>query len=392
MKRIAPALLTIVIIISLFVLVPDCSKQARASTLHVGGPGQGNYTTIQSAVDAASPGDTIRVHEGTYNEHVIIGKSLDIVGSGADTTIIENEGGGHALNISADWVSISGITILMDADYSYEAAISLFNASWCVLTKNNVSNHYSTGILLQYSHNNVISENMVTRSWYGIQLEESDDNLIEGNILTDDGNAILLHVSNGNTVVSNNASANHRNGIMVKSSNNNTIADNTASSNEWGDGIYLSQSESNKIYRNVLTFNSVHGISLWQSSNNTVYHNRIADNTYQAYDNGDNAWDNGYPSGGNYWGDYLEEDQMCGQDQNLPGGDGIGDLSYNISGGNNRDRYPFQMYIDAPECDGTNIHQVLLFWAVVVVIVVVEVTIAFVLIRKGRKPEEPETS
>ena len=55
---------------------------AAASTLLV--PSQ--YPTIQAAVNAASPGDTILVGPGVYFEQVSIGKSVTIVGSGATRT------------------------------------------------------------------------------------------------------------------------------------------------------------------------------------------------------------------------------------------------------------------------------------------------------------------
>jgi parallel beta-helix repeat protein len=50
------------------------------------------FPTIQSAVDAATAGETIKVLPGTYVEQVSIGKDLTITGSGSDSTIIRAPG------------------------------------------------------------------------------------------------------------------------------------------------------------------------------------------------------------------------------------------------------------------------------------------------------------
>jgi len=67
------------------------------------------------------------------------------------------------------------------------------------------------------------------------------------------------------------------------------------------------------------------------------------------------AWDDGYPSGGNYWSDYTGVDLFTGSGQNETSSDGIGDVPYEIDE-NNQDHYPFMQqngweYPAAPEHD-----------------------------------------
>jgi hypothetical protein len=89
--------------------------------------------------------------------------------------------------------------------------------------------------------------------------------------------------------------------------------------------------------------NNLNGIVLIYSNNNLIYHNNYIDNDNQSYDEaGTNLWNSSYPTGGNYWNDYNDNDAYSGPDQNLPGSDGIGDTPYNISGdAGAQDRYPF---------------------------------------------------
>jgi len=72
-------------------------------------------------------------------------------------------------------------------------------------------------------------------------------------------------------------------------------------------------------------------------SDSTFYHNNFVNNTYQAEMMG-SVFDDGYPSGGNYWSDYNGVDLYGGPYQNETGSDGIGDTPY--VGYESADNYP----------------------------------------------------
>jgi nitrous oxidase accessory protein NosD len=87
------------------------------------------------------------------------------------------------------------------------------------------------------------------------------------------------------------------------------------------------------------------GVFFPDSSHNQIFHNSIVNNgqqataTYGGLSPLLNYWDDGYPSGGNCWGDYTGTDLNRGHYQNETGADGIGDASYVIDA-NNTDHYP----------------------------------------------------
>lgn len=93
----------------------------------------------------------------------------------------------------------------------------------------------------------------------------------------------------------------------------------------------------NIFFGNNITGNHGAGVRFDSSSNNKFYHNNIYNEIWSIASV--NTWDDGYPSGGNYWSAHIDLDFYSGPYQNETGTDGIVDIPY-ILDGNNRDRYP----------------------------------------------------
>ena len=141
--------------------------------------------------------------------------------------------------------------------------------------------------------------------------------------------------------IENFTATNNSAGLLVVCSSNNTIAGNNITNNSWG--IRFSNSSGNSISGNNVTASGWKGIYLSDSSNNRIFHNNFIDNTNQVYSyNSVNVWDNGYPSGGNYWSDYSGMDLYSGSFQNETGSDCIGDTGSAMDT-NNIDNYPLMI-------------------------------------------------
>src|SRR5262249_15365453 len=198
-----------------------CSACARAATIDVH-PGPG---ALQAAVNAASPGDTLRVHAGTYAEAVTVDRRLKIVGD--DATKVTIDAGctaPAALTIAADRVTVQDVRVtrgtLFDVDVenrdrvvvkstllstgcgTEEYGINVFQATRVSLIRNIAIGFKDAGIYLgglaADAHVRAI-QNTTSQSARGLIVEDSLPGVIvrrhfaEYNL----GDGIFLHNADG---------------------------------------------------------------------------------------------------------------------------------------------------------------------------------------------------
>jgi len=226
--------------------------------------------------------------------------------------------------------------------------IYLIDSSNNTLAGNNIANNWG-GILLSGSSNiSIIGNNVTANDRYGFELFYSSSNIISGNnVAANEHHGILLWHSLDNIISGNSVTANDECGIRLNDSSYNTLARNNVANNRFG--ISLFRSSCNTLVRNNVTANDECGIWLYgiwyYALRNHICHNNFVNNTSQVYSWGITVWDDGYPSGGNYWSDYTGIDEKSGPGQDLPGSDVIGDTPYIIDE-KNTDRYPLMIAVD----------------------------------------------
>jgi len=383
--------------------------KSEPRTWTVDDDGQADFSSIQDAIKTASQGDTVHVKAGTYYEHVVVNKVISLVGENKRTTIIDGDIASTVVYVTVGNVTIRNFTIRNgaigiqlyytlgpvtlaenniannklnfwveghdQADFMHQIDTSntvdgkpvyyLVNKHYeeiateagyvAVINSTNISvkelnlMRNGQGILFAFSDNSVIENVNVKNSTYGVFLRRCNKILVKNSVLENNSYGIYIYKNRNTTIAGNVIVNNTLTGIFMEDySKQNLFEENTISNNKIG--IEFMGSVENVFRRNTFSKNE-YGFSIYSSDNRIYLNNFISNTEHVKADFGlfmiarVNIWDDGYPSGGNYWSDYTGVDGKSGSNQDQAGSDGIGDTPYTIDA-NNKDRYPLMTTLD----------------------------------------------
>jgi parallel beta-helix repeat protein len=178
------------------------------------------FPTIQSAINNVQSGATIHVisqNHQSYNEDVIINKSIKLIGDGFATIKPSKIG----IHVEADDVVVNGFIIDGGDD----------------------------GVQLDNSRCN-ISENLIQHNKVGIFINDAKDSQISRNQLVRVFSFSLELIHSINITINNNSISNSKeNGVYLVCADKNKITNNTIE-DVYGEGIYLNTSDDNTISNN----------------------------------------------------------------------------------------------------------------------------------------------
>ncbi len=175
---------SVVIMAAILLLSPSLTseKQINGNVLYVGGNGEGNYTSIQAAINVAKDGDTIYVYPGYYNESIVISKSISLIGiveNGEKPVIhgIENE---TTVLIEASNVTLENFIVI------YGRGMGVRNANNCEIENNEILYSEGNGLSVYQSFYNLIKNNSILENKNeGIHISKSSYNIITKNLVSD---------------------------------------------------------------------------------------------------------------------------------------------------------------------------------------------------------------
>jgi len=274
-------------------LLPFISN-ATILTVGAAGPPTYDYVSIQAAVNAASPGDTIRLADETFTEAVTIATPGIVLEPISGTPEIDGNEQGIPLTILADSVVIDGIEMSNSSLYG----VLLQGVKHCVLKNLSVGVNSGPGIVLNLSDSNQLLENELLINFVaGIALMGSSGNFLENNDITfvfspqpgDDAWGIVVNgvdtdtdgiddVFSTHNVIDSSTIQSCKTGIYLGwECNHNKLGGNMVFSNA-GDGIVAWKSHGHRIQDNYVMFNDSSGIQLHASQNDTLLRNIISNN------------------------------------------------------------------------------------------------------------------
>jgi nitrous oxidase accessory protein len=229
----------------LFWLMCLAAFGVRADTLTVASS-NARFQSLQDALAAARPGDTIQVQPGVYTGQFILDKTITLIG--INKPVLRGTGQGSVVVITADHCTIKGFAIEHSGrDLQAEDSGLLLKANHNVIEDNELRD-VLYGIYLYHASHNSLRGNVVRgrrelelgARGAGLHLWNSPNNTIEANRVSDARDGMYIQTSPGNTIRHNRVSQ-VRYGLHYMNSDDNRFEDNLFERNVAGAAIMYSR-------------------------------------------------------------------------------------------------------------------------------------------------------
>ncbi|MEM2917631.1 MAG: NosD domain-containing protein [Candidatus Bathyarchaeia archaeon] len=228
-----------------------------------------DYTAIQEAIDApqTKDGHVIFAEEGTYFEHVTIFKSISLVGAKRDATIIDGNGIGTVVQITANNVNVVNFTIRnagkMWSGTGYPPSGISGNGVWNVNVTNNILADAAVCAWFYFSSFVNVSGNVILNATIAGIIGYNSSNIVIHQNFVDNCGFMGIHLDSNSSGcnITNNSVIRTLEGIEIEKSAKNLIARNQLESNNVS--LVLNQCNGLNIFRENNMTSEWYNIVVW---------------------------------------------------------------------------------------------------------------------------------
>ncbi|MCS7063003.1 MAG: right-handed parallel beta-helix repeat-containing protein [Methylacidiphilales bacterium] len=243
------------------------------------------YIQIQAAIDAASPGETIRIKPGTYTENLILREGIRIIGDGMDVVTIQCPPTSPVLDIrNIQTGHIEGVTLTHTERINPENSPPLVHISNSnvEITRCRIINSSGSGIQISNGSRATLRQNIIeNNSLFGISVMDSGTApIIERNQINNNQRVGLVFSSGASgTATGNIVKGNLWDGIAVLNPTTApTIQQNISIENQRR-GIFFAKGAGGIADGNTSEKNKMNGISILdEGTAPTISNNRVSNN------------------------------------------------------------------------------------------------------------------
>jgi len=252
------------------------SVTSEPTTWIVDDDGPADFRTIQEAINAASPGDTIQVTDGRYYEHVVVNKTVSLIGEDKNTTIIDGRSVGTVVSIVTSNVVIRNFTILNSAKDSGFFGVAIYYENNATIENNNIRNN-NIGIMVRSSRDTRVDGNEVSDGYGGIIINYSENITVKGNHVSNNSWGVSFYASR-NCNFENNAMHDNVYNLGINGENITHFTNSISSSNTVNGNLVYYLTNKRNLDINPSTYPNLGYLALINSSDAVIHDLNVTQN------------------------------------------------------------------------------------------------------------------
>ena len=221
--------------------------------------------SIQQAIDDAPPGAVICLEEGTWEENLVIGKSVTLRGAGPGNTVIQS----IVKHLAVAWIEGSGIEVILEG-------LTITGARGHCLDR---PDRCPIGLVAKGSAQVTLQDSQVSdNEGHGLYVEDSAQVTLQNSQVLGNGDGGLYVLDSARVSLTNcQVSGNGDDGLEVRGSVQVSLQDSQVSGNG-GRGLWVNGHAQVSLIDSKVSGNGGHGLLAWDHAQVTLKNSQVSGN------------------------------------------------------------------------------------------------------------------